>query len=631
MKKLVTLLFLFVGLVGFAQVCPTPTTTGAFVTLDATYQLATTSAGSTDVGLCFYNNTTELITAAQFRVFYDINTFSGVSTVTSLNTSYAQYLQFVDNPTAGYVTITMSYTGNLSSFTIPNGAFVKLNLTHVAGFASLTSTTPMTFSGVQTFPQTATTQAGMDYALNLQNFGGVFLQQLFSYSGTFTNVTGSGAKNIPVILEKKLMTASSWTTVTTSTTDVAGNFTFTNLPIDITSWDVRIRVNGSSLATGNIISVSDSQKINRFVLGQDTPTGFDFYTADANGDNNITVSDVYSVFGRVSGRFTVWPNSVKDVKFFSASEYASINGATSSLQSTIPGVTDLVFNILPGAGNTVTFYVAAPGDANGTGFQMARMTPIEILNPANAPLHIIDVTTTYDDNTLNTIEVHYPNLSVNEENLVEVPVSVKTNGQQLGSLQLAMNYNSTLLDFRGIKLESKIGNWVSFMNPNDNVVEWGGYDPTLNTKLLQDNELAFTLQFISRQIQSDWGVSPLYVTRKHAGNPSAKDFKITPTDGIVTIMRIGDVGTGELKESMMVYPNPVEDLVNVRFRVTDNGSTWLGIYSLDGRELQVIVNKSMPKGDYNYMTSLGYLPSGEYIAVLRKKDLPVASKIIIKK
>ena len=629
MKKLVTLLFLFVGLIGSAQVCPTPTTTGAFVTLDATYQLATTTAGSTDVGLCFYNNTSQLLTAAQFRVFYDRNTFSGVSTVTSLNTSYAQYLQFVDNPTSGYVTITMSYTGNQSTFTIPSGAFVKLNLTHVSGFASLTSTTPMTFSGVSTFPQTATTQAGMDYTLNLQNFGGVFLQQLFSYSGTFTNVTGSGAKNIPVILEKKLMTASTWTTVTTSTTDIAGGFVFTNLPIDITSWDVRIRVDGSTLATGNIISVSDSQKINRIVLGQDVPTGFDFYTSDANGDNNITVSDVYSVFGRVSGRFTVWPNLVKDVKFFSSTEYASINGATSSLQSTIPGVTDLVFNILPGSANSVTFYVAAPGDANGTGFQMARMTPIEILNPANAPLHIIDVTTTYDDNTLNTIEVHYPNLSVNTENLVEVPVSVKTNGQQLGSLQLAMNFDSNLLDFRGIKLESKIGNWVSFMNPNGNVVEWGGYDPTLNTKLLEDNELAFTLQFISKEIQSDWSVSPLYVTRKFAGDTSAKDLKITPTDGIVTITRIGNVG--ELSGDMMVYPNPVDDLVNVKFRVTENGSTWLGIYSLDGRELQVIVNKSMPKGEYNYMASLGYLPSGEYVAVLRKKDLPLVSKIILKK
>jgi len=529
----------------------------------------------------------------------------------------------------GFVTITMSYTGNLSSFTIPNGAFVKLNLTHVAGFASLTSTTPMTFSGVQTFPQTATNQAGMDYALTLQNFGGVFLPQTFSYSGTFTNVTGSGAKNIPVILEKKLMTASTWTTVTTSTTDVDGNFTFTNLPIDITSWDVRIRVNGSTLATGNIISVSDSQKINRFVLGQDTPTGFDFYTADVNGDNNITVSDVYGVFGRVSGRFTSWPNSVKDIKFFSVSEYASINGATTSLQSTIPGVTDLVFNILPGAGNSVTFYVAAPGDANGTGFQMARMTPIEIINPANAPLHIIDVTTTYDNNTLNTIEVHYPNLSVNEENLVEVPVSVKTNGRQLGSLQLAMNYNSNLLDFKGIRAESKIGGWLSFMNPNDNVVEWGGYDPTLNTKLLNDNELAFTLQFISKQIQSDWMVSPLYVTRKHAGDTFARDLKITPTDGIVQIMRVGNIG--KLIGDMTVYPNPVDDLVNVKFRVTENGNTWLGIYSLDGREIKVIVNQSMPEGEYTYMSNLGYLPSGEYIAVLRKKDLPMTSKILIKK
>ena len=628
MKKLVTLLFLFVGLIGSAQVCPTPTTTGAFVTLDATYQLATTAAGSTEVGLCFYNNTTELITAAQFRVFYDKNTFSGVSNVTSLNTSYAQYLQFVDNPTVGFVTITMSYTGNLPSFTIPNGSFVKLNLTHVAGFASLTSTTPMTFSGVQTFPQTATNQAGMDYALNLQNFGGVFLPQTFSYSGTFTNVTGSGAKNIPVILEKKLMTSSTWTTVTTSTTSIDGAFTFTDLPIDITSWDVRIRVDGSTLTTGNIISVSDAQKVNRFVLGQDTPTGFDFYTADVNGDNNITVSDVYGVFGRVSGRFTSWPNLIKDVKFFSATEYASINGATSSLQSTIPGVTDLVFNILPGAGNTVTFYVASPGDANGTGFQMARMTPIEILNPANAPLHIIDVTTTYDDNSLNTIEVHYPNLSVNEENLVEVPVSVKTNGQKLGSLQLAMNYNSTLLDFKGIKAESKIGSWISFMNPNDNVVEWGGYDPTLNTKLLQDNELAFTLQFISKQIQSDWSVSPLYVTRKHAGDITAKDLKITPTDGIIQIQRVGNLGSLESGKTMVVYPNPTDDLINIRFQVTENGSVWLGVYSLDGRELKVVVNQSMPEGQYNYMASLGYLPTGEYLAVLRKKDAITTSKII---
>ena len=110
------------SLVGFSQTCPIPTSSGVFVTLDPTYQLAPSSVGFTNVGLCFYNSTPTLITAAQFRVFYDKLAFSGVDTVTSLNTSYSQYLQFVDNPTGGYVTITMSYTGNLSTFQIPNGA-----------------------------------------------------------------------------------------------------------------------------------------------------------------------------------------------------------------------------------------------------------------------------------------------------------------------------------------------------------------------------------------------------------------------------------------------------------------------------------------------------------------------------
>jgi hypothetical protein len=119
------------------------------------------------------------------------------------------------------------------------------------------------------------------------------------------------------------------------------------------------------------------------------------------------------------------------------------------------------------------------------------------------------------------------------------------------------------------------------------------------------------------------------VTRKHAGDTFARDLKITPTDGIVQIMRVGNIG--KLIGDMTVYPNPVDDLVNVKFRVTENGNTWLGIYSLDGREIKVIVNQSMPEGEYTYMSNLGYLPSGEYIAVLRKKDLPMTSKILIKK
>ena len=129
MKKiLLSLTLSLLTMVGFAQTCPTPTTSGVFITLDTTYLAGTVAQGYTNVGLCFYNNTTTLITAAQFRVYYDKLAFSGVDTVTSLNTSYSQYLQYVDNPANGYVTITLSYTGSLSTFEIPDGAFVQLKL-----------------------------------------------------------------------------------------------------------------------------------------------------------------------------------------------------------------------------------------------------------------------------------------------------------------------------------------------------------------------------------------------------------------------------------------------------------------------------------------------------------------------
>ena len=77
MKKLFMVLSFFIMTsLGYSQICPTPTTTGVFVTLDATYQLSPASAGNTEVVLCFFNNTTELVTAVQFRVFYDTAAFT---------------------------------------------------------------------------------------------------------------------------------------------------------------------------------------------------------------------------------------------------------------------------------------------------------------------------------------------------------------------------------------------------------------------------------------------------------------------------------------------------------------------------------------------------------------------------
>ena len=608
-----------------AQTCPTPTNSGAYITLDPTYQLGSYSQGKTNVGLCYYNSTTDKLTATQFRVFYDATAFSGVDSVVVSNTNFPNYLQYRDNPAGGYVTITMTYTGTDPNFTLPNGSMFTLTLNHNSTLSTTyLNPTSMTFVGGSPFSQLATTQTGNDYTLGLENFGGAFLPQTFSYKGRFLNVTGSAAKNIPVVLEKSLKNSSSWVSVATSTSGLDGRWNFTNVSVDTSAWNVRINVKGDTLGYGNIVTTTDAQQVNKFLLGVDQPSGFDFYTSDVNGDNSISVSDVYSIFERVSGRFTSWVNSVSDVLFFNETEYNTIDGSTFNLRSTIPGQTNFTKLIGNNEPDSVTYYVASPGDANGTGFKMARMIPIEIVNPNNANQHIIDVTTHYDMD-LETIEVNFPTLAVNEGDLVNIPVKLKTGMVELGSLQVAMKYDSDLLEFVELVNEQKPGNWVSYINPNDNVVEWGGYDPSNNQNLIQDGEIFFTLVFRAKSAQVNWNKSPLYVTRKFAGNRSSKDLKITPTDGILQIFKTD----GDFEyDDMVLFPNPTKGETTLKFKIFEPGNVTLGIYDLNGRLQIDVLNGKYDIGEYTRTFDLGYLPTGEYLAVLQNEKKLFRKKIL---
>ena len=608
-----------------AQTCPTPTNSGAYITLDPTYQLGSYSQGKTNVGLCYYNSTTDKLTATQFRVFYDATAFSGVDSVVVSNTNFPNYLQYRDNPAGGYVTITMTYTGTDPNFTLPNGSMFTLTLNHNSTLSTTyLNPTSMTFVGGSSFSQLATTQTGNDYTLGLENFGGAFLPQTFSYKGRFLNVTGSAAKNIPVVLEKSLKNSSSWVSVATSTSGLDGRWNFTNVSVDTSAWNVRINVKGDTLGYGNIVTTTDAQQVNKFLLGVDQPSGFDFYTSDVNGDNSISISDVFTLFARVSGRFTSWVNSVSDVLFFTETEYNTIDGSTSNLRSTIPGQTNFTKLIGNNEPDSVTYYVASPGDANGTGFKMARMIPIEIVNPNNANQRIIDVTTHYDMD-LETIEVNFPTLAVNEGDLVNIPVKLKTGMVELGSLQVAMKYDSDLLEFVELVNEQKPGNWVSYINPNDNVVEWGGYDPSNNQNLIQDGEIFFTLVFRAKSAQVNWNKSPLYVTRKFAGNRSSKDLKITPTDGILQIFKTD--GNFEY-DDMVLFPNPTKGETTLKFKIFESGNVTLGIYDLNGRLQIDVLNGKYDIGEYTRTFDLGYIPTGEYLAVLQNEKKLFRKKIL---
>ena len=616
--RFILTLLLFTPFIGFSQV-PAAPSNGLWGIIASQYQVGTTAQGTTNAKITLQNTTLTKFAGIQFRVFYDNIAFTN-ATVSLIGSTTNLDLQYITNTTNGYITVTLSYTGPSATYTIPNGEKFLITFTHAPAstFNNLASISNLTWTGVQTFTPYAAKQDGMDTTLSVHNYGGVFTPVNFAYHGTFTNVTGTGAKTLKLALEKRPLGGNTWTQHSIYTTDNDGDFTI-SVPLDTTFWDVRLAVQGDTMGVGNVISSTDAQLINQWVLGNSTMTGFNYYTADVNGSYGTTISDVWGVFGRVSGRFTQWTNNTKDVKFFTSSEYTTINGSATNYTSTIAGVTNFTFDILPGQPDSVVYYVMVSGDANGTGYHMARVTPIEVVvGPApgleNQIYNVIDTKVEYDFPT-QSIEVNVPHISVQAGNLVELPVKVNTNGVELSSLQFGFKYDNTLLEFKGIISSAGAMKWISYVNPNDSEIDWGGFDPTNNTNTLKDGDQVVTLQFLALQPQNLWEASPLYTTRKFAGNTLSKDLTLTPTNGILQVLKMegGEILNGN---NMEVYPNPYQDEVTITFKVEETTNATLSIYDIVGRKLVTILDTQIPNGVYNYTKDLGQLVPGVYVVKL---------------
>lgn len=626
-KMIGILMLSLITLPAFSQTGPSAPGNGVYAIIDTSYLVGSSIEGETKARITLQNTTTTLVTGVQFRVFYD-NVAFDTATVALVDPSLPNlYLKSLVNQSEGHITITLVYTGSSNSYTLPNGEMFEVTFNHIddVSFQALSGIDSLTWTGIQTFPELAAEQSGIDTTLTLHNYGGEFIRPSLQFTTTFTNVSGSPAKDLALALERKPKSGGAWSVFDTYLTDINGLVTIDEI-IDTTYWDVRLAIQGDTMGVGNIISVADAHQINDWVTTELNPQGFEFYLGDVNGDNQITISDAYGVFGRIAGRFNEWPNNVEDVKFFTESEYTTVTTTPSTnFMSTIPGVTNFTYEILPGV-DSVTFYVLVPGDANNTGFNMARITPIPILNPTNAPGYLIDETVEYDM-PLPTIEVNVPNLSVNEGNLVTLPVKVLTGNEKISALQLGLIYDEELLEFKEVNNSQKSMTWFSFVNPMDGVIEWGGYDPT-NENLLNDGDIAFTINFIAKKPQDEWVISPLYTTRKFVGDRNSKDMNITPTNGVIEVKMISGGPLTNIND-LIIYPNPSPDNVYMNFNVTYKSNVNLTIRSLDGRVVANVINKKMPSGNYTYSANLSGLAEGVYYATMIADGDYLVGKIVL--
>ena len=165
--------------------------------------------------------------------------------------------------------------------------------------------------------------------------------------------------SLPYVIEfDYIVEYTPWTLVATSITDATGRYSFSRATNP--SIEYYITFTPPSLP---LITNTDAQISNNVTLGTLALKSRDYFRFDINNDGRITISDTYSIFARKNGLINSFLASPPDSRIFTSAQWSTINGNTTNLKLTIPGVQSITINN-PVSGGVSTYYITRLGYSN---------------------------------------------------------------------------------------------------------------------------------------------------------------------------------------------------------------------------------------------------------------------------
>ena len=76
------------------------------------------------------------------------------------------------------------------------------------------------------------------------------------------------------------------------------------------------------------------------------------------------------------------------------------------------------------------------------------------------------------------------------------------------------------------------------------------------------------------------------------------------------------------------YPNPVNEISNIEYRISDIGYVVLSVYNIQGKEISRLVNETQAAGQYKVLFDASRLPAGIYFIRLQTGNKAITRKII---
>jgi hypothetical protein len=639
MKKFLIGLVMLLPFISFGQnganeVLIAPTTNSPYILVDTLFTLDNFPATYTDVYIHFANPTVDDIKAVQFRLFYDNTKFSSATmfwgpTAQSVTDKYGSYFNNSD-----YINVIATYTGNSANFNWADGAMFKLRLNHAAGYNGIANSIQIT--GTSSYNNVATTGNGIDEPLNLFSYGGAFQMTPMTFPIKVRNADGTPAQGVWFSATKRLKSTpqSTWQPISTDSTNALGIVEFTH-PLDTNYWNLRLTAQTDSMSDGSALSIVDAYKLANHASMQDTLGGIEYYTGDINQDQNISISDAFAMFNRLALGSSTWNSlfsGINNVVLLWQNEW---NGANSAVAA--PNWTneprryqiDTIVNSL----DSLEPYIYVVGDATTTGYNNPATILAKMANPTTGTQYILDPAV-YLSNRTDTVQFYIPKLIVTQEFKMEVPITLYTFGNELGALQMGIEYDTNIFRFNSIRMGDAASKWTSLISVKDESVFWAGHEDKMNPSIITDMTTQFTFVFdvIS---PLGWTTSPLRIFNKAAGDENAYDVNIkpSPNDGSVVNKNEMDPEVYELVQSFRVFPNPVSEITGnwlLIEHINDyKNSKFDGvIYDINGRIIKGFSEKINDRGYQYHGIDLSDVPPGFYIVKLVTLDREKFFKIV---
>ena len=630
--------FVSYGQNGANEILTAPNSNSPHILVDTLFTLEQDiSVGYTEIYLHYANPTlSDIFSAVQFRIFYDNTSFTTPEiywgpTATPITDKYGSYFANSD-----YVNVIASYTGTNSGFDWADGAMFKLRLYHTTTYDGVVDS--IAVAGSTTYNNLATTTSGLDVPLAMHNYGGNFQMDTLEFPIIARNADGTPAQGMWFTAQKRLKSDVSglWTAIGTDSTDSDGLFVVQD-QLDTAFWNLRITAQSDTMSDGFALSVTDAYKLANQSSQQDTLSGIEWYAGDINESNDVTISDAFAMFNRLALQSTTWTSlfsGVNNVAILWPDEYTSALAATASPTWTnTPRVysIDTIVNSM----DSLKPYIYVVGDATTTGYNNPGVLVAKMADPGIGTDYILDPAV-YLSNKPDTVEFRIPKLTMTADNKMSVPVTLYTFGNQLGAIQMGIEFDTAIFRFESIEMGEATSKWTSVLSVEKGKVFWAGHEDRLNPSLVDDMTTQFTFNFEVID-PLGWNQSPLKIVEKMAGDRYAQDVSVkpSPNDGSVVNRTSIDPELDLMMNGFKVYPNPTTELMGhwIVFEYhtyLDDGNINAMVYDMNGREAMRWSDKIYQSGFQFQGFTMENLPNGMYLVRLVTADRDKVYRIIKK-